>query len=180
MKDIIRIVEACLRHFNLPSPKIVKSLYSAKTHIRTHDILRASPSQSPKMLKLRISHRLSTHYSKSTPLTLDTQYQATVTWSNGQRWEFSYGTLYQAVEQVGLYLTIGTSIVTLQRRSSPVFPHKEGSFLLFSERWPNVISTTSILRRTLSWQPRIRHHADRLTVEIHSSGRAYSRPSTTT
>src|SRR6266704_475678 len=116
MRRIIHRVQAFFDRYNLSNQRLYDQFSSAKIHIRTHDILRASPSQSPKMLKLRISHRLSTHYSKSTPLTLDTQYQATVTWSNGQRWEFSYGTLYQAVEQVGLYLTIGTSIVTLQRR----------------------------------------------------------------
>src|SRR5882757_10809317 len=151
MRDIIRYVERCLRHFGIRSVRIVKSRYSVKTHIRTYDTLRASPSQSPRMLKRRISHRLSTQYFKSTPLTLATQYQIRVVWRDGRKGVFYCGTLSQAVLRVEACLTIGTNTVFLQERLSPSYPHRAGSFLLFSERWPDVISTVSISRKTLPW-----------------------------
>ena len=175
MKRIIHRVQAFFERYSLSNQKLYERFSSAKTHTRTYDTLRASPSQSQRILKQRISRRLSEHYSKSTPLILATQYQATVILSSGVKKEFCCGTYSQAVHRVSRYLMIGTSTVTLQKKSSPNYPRRAGSFLLFSERWPDVISTKSISQKTLPWLHRIRHPGFPRILEHHSSGRVYLR-----
>lgn len=174
MKRIIHRAQAFFARFNSLSQKQSRSYYLAKTPIRTHDILRASPSQSQEILKARISHRLSTHYWKNTQPIPVTHYQVTAIWKNGPGKVYCFGTWYQAVRKANRLLMTGTNGVTLQRKSSPAFPHREGSYLLFSERWPNVISTVLISQPTRSSPFHTHHRAAPLIQEHHSSGRVYS------
>src|SRR6266576_3282076 len=179
MKSIIRAVETCLKHFKLSSPRIVRSPSSARTRTHSHDLLRATRSLSQTELKKLITLRLSTRYSKNTKVTYTTSYLLAVTWKDGETEVYSYGTLSQAVKQIEALVTTGMNGLTLHVKSSPSFPIWGGSFLLFSDRWPDVISKTSTYLRTQSSSRLIRPRGAPSTVEIHSSGRAYSRPSTT-
>src|SRR6266404_702503 len=174
MKSIIRRVETYLKHFKLSSPRIAKSSSSAKTHTHSHDLLQATRSLSQTELKKRITRRLSTRYSKNTRVIYTTEYHLAVTWKSGETGEYCYGTLSPAVEQIKALVTTGMSGLTLHVKLSPSFPHKAGSFLLFSERWPDVISKMSTTQKTFPWSHHILRREVPSTVEIHSSGRAYS------
>lgn len=180
MKRIIQRVQTFFEHYKSLSRKMSVSSLPVKTPIRTYDTLQEWPSQSREILMGRISHRLLTQYSKSIPLTYTTQYHVVVTWNNGVKEEYYFGTLSQVVQEIEVLVTTGMNGLTFQKKYLPSFPHRAGSFLLFSERWPSAISTVYLSPRTqLPWY-RTRPRGDHLIAELHSSGRVYSQPSTTT
>src|SRR5882724_461888 len=179
MKSTIQNVLYYLNPFNFSSRTPSKSSSSAKTRTPSHDTLQVWHSLFPERLKHRIIRRRSQPSSKSTRLIYTTEYQLQVTLVNGVERAYCCGTLSQVLEKVLHWHTIGMSGLTLHVKSSPNFPHREGSFLLFSERWPSVTSRMWISPKTPSWLHHTPHRGAPSTVEIHSSGRVYSLPSTT-
>lgn len=175
----IRNVLSSLNPFNYSNQKMSELLSSGRTRIPTVKWPQASRSRYQTILKRRIIRRRSKRSSRNTPLTYTTEYQLRVTLRDGSIRECCYGTLCQVLEGVIRYHTIGMNGLTLLEKSSPNFPHREGSYLLFSERWPSVLSRMSIIQKThVSYRP-TRPREEVTIVEIHSWGRAYSQPSMT-
>lgn len=151
---------------------------SGKTHILNPNTPPAVRSAYQEMLKSRLIRERSKRSFKNTQPIYTTRHRLTVIYPSGRMKVSYYGTQSRQLRQARAYLTTGMSGLTLQLKSYPYSPHEAGSFLSFSARWPDVISRELILPR-IQWSLHpTRAQEEILIVEIHSSGRVYSRQST--
>lgn len=164
--------------FNNSSLKMSALSLSVKTLIRTKKWLPVSRSLSQITLKRRITRRRYNRSLKNIRRIHTIPIPRAEIYINGQTKAYFSGTLSQVVKQMHHLAMTGTNTASLHVKFLRYCPTQAGSFLSFSARWPNVISTVS-MSRSHRWSP---HHIPHLeagpTLEIHSSGRVYSQPST--